>query len=239
MTTVEALKTLYTALGGESSDIENVSTTVGVLNMIGTLFEGKGNATVNSEAVANIAAVAENITGGGSESNSIVFTDNILVGVSAIQNAFNSSYKSYIKKAVVPDTTNVIYTIAFQGCSGLEEVAIPNNVTEIQGGAFQGCSSLPSITLSDSLTAINDGAFQGCSSLSSIVFPSSLTSIGQSAFGGCSSLTSITIPENVTSIGQNAFSGCSNLTEIIINKSEGSISGAPWGATNATIVWTG
>ena len=30
---------------------------------------------------------------------------------------------------------------------------------------------------------------------------------------------------------------CTSLTSITINKPEGSIKGAPWGATNATIQW--
>ena len=58
---VEALRTLYVALGGEASDVENASTIVEVLNAIAVLFEGDGDAALNAEAIANIAAVASSI----------------------------------------------------------------------------------------------------------------------------------------------------------------------------------
>lgn len=58
---VEALRTLYVALGGEASDVKNASTIVEVLNAIAVLFEGDGDATLNAEAIANIAAVAGGI----------------------------------------------------------------------------------------------------------------------------------------------------------------------------------
>jgi hypothetical protein len=41
------------------------------------------------------------------------------------------------------------------------------------------------------------------------------------------------------SIGSGAFNGCTNITSIVVHKAEGSIKGAPWGATNATVIWDG
>lgn len=62
MTNVEALKMLYTALGGEAADVENASTIVEVLNTIAAKYDGESDATLNAEAIANIAAVAGSIT---------------------------------------------------------------------------------------------------------------------------------------------------------------------------------
>lgn len=62
MTNVEALKTLYAALGGTPADVANASTIVEVLNAIAAKYEGDDDATLNPEAIANIAAVAENLT---------------------------------------------------------------------------------------------------------------------------------------------------------------------------------
>lgn len=62
---VQALKSLYIALGGESVDVEDLNTNVEVLNAISEKFEGEGGATSNPVAIKNIAAVAENIGGGG------------------------------------------------------------------------------------------------------------------------------------------------------------------------------
>lgn len=61
MTNVEALKVLYTALGGTASDVADASTIVEVLNAISAKYEGEDDATLNPEAIANIAAVAGSI----------------------------------------------------------------------------------------------------------------------------------------------------------------------------------
>ena len=53
-------------------------------------------------------------------------------------------------------------------------------------------------------------------------------------------LTEIFIPSTITSIDSDTFSGMFTFGgNIIIDKPEGSIEGAPWGATNATVTWTG
>ncbi len=49
----------------------------------------------------------------------------------------------------------------------------------------------------------------------------------------------ITIPSTVTSIATNVFDGCTELKTITVNKPVNSLTGAPWGATKATVVWTG
>ena len=67
----------------------------------------------------------------------------------------------------------------------------------------------------------------------SIVIPNGVTSIGPQAFYDCQGLTSITIPNSVTSIGTNAFDNCTSLETIHYS---GTATGAPWGATNATVV---
>lgn len=64
MTKVDALKALYTALGGED-DLSAVTKTVDVLNAISALNGGKSDATLIASAISNIsAAVAEEDNGG-------------------------------------------------------------------------------------------------------------------------------------------------------------------------------
>lgn len=59
MTNVDALKALYTALGGTADDVADKTTIVGVLNAIATLLgSAAAAATTNADAIANIAAVA-------------------------------------------------------------------------------------------------------------------------------------------------------------------------------------
>ena len=62
MTNVEALKSLYTGLGGSSDNVANASTIVDVLNEIAKLYSGDYDATQNAEAIANIAEVAGSIS---------------------------------------------------------------------------------------------------------------------------------------------------------------------------------
>jgi len=73
--------------------------------------------------------------------------------------------------------------------------------------------------------------------ISSVTIPNSITDIREYAFYSCSNLTNVIIPDSVNTIGTNAFGNCANLTNITIDQYENSISGAPWGATNATINW--
>jgi hypothetical protein len=61
MTNVEALKALYAAFGGTASDVANCTTIVEVLNKFAARYDGDADATLNADAIANIAAVAYKI----------------------------------------------------------------------------------------------------------------------------------------------------------------------------------
>jgi hypothetical protein len=60
MTNVDALKSLYTALGGSSSEISNkkTATILQCLNAIAAALGSDSVATTNADAIANIADVA-------------------------------------------------------------------------------------------------------------------------------------------------------------------------------------
>ena len=65
-----------------------------------------------------------------------------------------------------------------------------------------------------------------------------VTRIEDYSFFGKPSPQRIIIPDSVTSIGKNAFFyHYNNIEKIIIKKTEGSISGAPWDAYYATVIW--
>ena len=76
-------------------------------------------------------------------------------------------------------------------------------------------------------------------SAETINIPIGTTSIRNMTFVGLENLIQVNIPSSVQEIGERAFMSCIELETITINKGEDSISGAPWGATNAEIVWTG
>lgn len=91
---------------------------------------------------------------------------------------------------------------------------LPNGVVDIGNKAFCFC---PKITLNR--------------------IPSSVQRIGDEAFAGCSGLTNITFEAIVKNMYLTVFSNCPNLTIIRVPWSEGAVSGAPWGAANATIIY--
>ena len=95
-----------------------------------------------------------------------------------------------------------------------------------------------SYTIPSSVTTIGVSTFEGCLSLTNVVIPSSVTTIQGYAFNCCGNLPSITIPNSVTTIGDYAFAWCDALTSITINKTNGSLTGAPWGHNSAVVTWT-
>ena len=82
------------------------------------------------------------------------------------------------------------------------------------------------------------GNTQFVSGAKKVVIPEGFTKIYNSSTGA--NTTEVSIPSTVTEIEASAFAdSASVMTTITINKAEDSITGAPWGATNATVVWTG
>ena len=171
------------------------------------------------------------------------------IGKRAFYQCFN------ITDIKIPDTVTNIGDGAFASCLALTSVTIPNKITKIGDSTFKGCSSLTSIKIPNGVTSIEGYAFDSCKNLTSIVIPDSITNIGIFAFQNCKNLTSVTIPNSVTNIGMDAFYLCTSLTSVILSNNltsipsdtfdhctalttiyySGSASGAPWGATNATV----
>lgn len=76
-TNVEALKNLYVQLGGDPEDVQDCSTIVEVLNVLAGKYEGATDAAKNPDAIDNIAAVAENIGGGGGYTEKQIANDTV------------------------------------------------------------------------------------------------------------------------------------------------------------------
>lgn len=150
-------------------------------------------------------------------------------------------YQCYALTTVDVPLVTYIHDGEFRGCSNLTSINMPS-VTRIGyqqsgEGAFQGCTSLALTSLPSGLTGIYGRAFSDCTSLALTTIPSTVTTIASLAFYNCTGLTTITFGGTPTTISSNAFNGCTNLTTINVPWSEGAVSGAPWGATNATIVY--
>lgn len=132
---------------------------------------------------------------------------------------------------------SVIQDGAFSGLSNVTTVVFQTDVKEIGSYAFNG-SGINSIDLSG-VTRLGTYAFANCDSLRGVTIPSNVKNVPDYAFKSCLNLTTVNIAAGVETIGTDAFLGCHALTAINIAKPTGSIAGAPWGAPNATVVWTG
>ena len=119
----------------------------------------------------------------------------------------------------------------------LASLLLPSGITSIGEYAFYDCTSLALTSLPSGVTSIGVQAFSRCTSLALTGLPSGVTSIDAGAFDDCTGLTLITFEGTPTSIDSTAFEGCTNLTSIKVPWAQGAVSGAPWGAMNATITY--
>lgn len=145
----------------------------------------------------------------------------------------------FMEKFSAPQATT-LGNECFYYCSALTSIELPQ-ATTLGNYCFGSCLALTSIELSDNCDSIGTYAFYNCTSLKDINLGDTvITTLGTNTFYKCTALENIEIPSTVTTINSNAFNGCTQDNLIItIHKAEDSISGAPWGATNATIVWDG
>lgn len=168
-----------------------------------------------------------------------------------------------LKELIIPDGVTSIGQAICMSCSSLEKVVIPKSVTTITTGSphFGNCNALKTVeiacptiveglfaglpienlTIKDSVKEIKGGAFQSAK-ISRLVIPKSVETVMQAAFASCTNLKEIEIMSGDTLIESEqggAFAGCTNVERIIIHAPENSIEGAPWGATNAEVIWLG
>ena len=135
----------------------------------------------------------------------------------------------------IPSGVTKIKSYLFYSDTSLRTIDIPSSVTSIDTYAFAACPNLALTSLSSGITSIGNYAFYNCTNLALTSLPSGITKIDSNAFYNCTGLTTITFEGTPTSIASSAFGGCINLTTINVPWSQGAVSGAPWGATNATI----
>lgn len=145
-----------------------------------------------------------------------------------------------LREITLPSGVKQIPAYTFHSCQKLKKVIAPGwSAGKVYQETFYGCYALKSISIPNEITEIESKAFYFCIGLESITIPSGVSTINSNAFSYCDSLTSVTIGNGITSINSSTFNNSTNITTITINKPQGSVSGAPWGATNATVVWTG
>lgn len=103
--------------------------------------------------------------------------------------------------------------------------------------AFAYLSELTSVDMPDNVIAIGDNGFYRCPKLQLTSLPPGITSLGDFAFANCTGLETVKFTSTVSSIPNGVFSGCPKLSTIYVPWSQGQVANAPWGASNATIIY--
>jgi len=147
--------------------------------------------------------------------------------------------KVFVNKDQVVTTGTNTASSDFKGVIERTEAnpILPSDLTTIGRYAFYYYTNLVSPVLPSELTSIGEYAFQSCTNLALTSLPSGITSIGNEAFYYCTGLTEITFEGKPNSIASSAFNGCTNLTTIRVPWNEGEVANAPWGATNASLIY--
>ena len=154
---------------------------------------------------------------------------------------------SRLNTITLPNNLKSIRKGALSYINGISTIYIPESVTSIDTLAFF-FSNLEKIEVNENNKhySSKDGVLFN-KDLSTLIcypcsypeteytVPSGVSRIEEYSFYGVTNLQEIIIPSSVTTISNNVFYYYSG--KITINKPKGSISGAPWNAENATVIW--
>ena len=187
------------------------------------------------------------------------------VNLNNVTRIFDNAFYNCTSIEEIGDDENVISigNNAFQNCTSLRTFDL-SSIEQLNSGAFFYCRSLNNIDLTNldnvSYEPYLYDVFYNCSSLSNIVMPNvsyrivdrcfsdctslkqinlkNVAEIGYNCFANCTSLEKVSINNNLSYCESTAFNGCDQPMIIQINKERNTVSGAPWGASNATIFWS-
>lgn len=136
-----------------------------------------------------------------------------------------------LEEVIAPLVTS-IGSYAFSGDTKLKEAVFPR-VTSLDQGAFYGCGGVTKAEF-PRLQTIGNYAINSFVLLEQLDLPSVKT-IGYDFVNANSNVTVVNIGPNIKSINTSAFRKTSDDLVINLAVAEGVVSGAPWGATGATI----
>ena len=124
---------------------------------------------------------------------------------------------------------------AFYYCQALELTELPSGLIEIGVNAFEQCRKMTITEIPSGVTTIPMNCFSTCTAIPHMKLHSGIKSLNDSCFQSCSAMSTVTFEGKPSSIASTAFRYCANIKTINVPWGSGEVSGAPWGATNATI----
>lgn len=233
--------------------LESVIIPKGIVDIRSSIFYNCTNLTSIEIPNSVISIEDEAFKGCGAITSIVVDVDNSVYDSRECCNAIIETATNTLIQGsgntIIPNSVTTIRNYAFEGCTGLTDIAIPNSVTSIGDYAFGYCTGLTSVTIGNSVTSIGSCAFQYCTGLTNISVDSNnakydsrescnaiIETKTNTLVVGCKNTT---IPNSVVNIKTGAFYGCSSLTSIEIPNSVTTIEGAAFqsctGLTNVVI----
>ena len=161
----------------------------------------------------------------------------------------NSAFNGCIKLLGfdLPPKVATIGSYAFSSCSRFARITMPDTLSSIENYFLSG-TTVKNVRLPMAMATWIANLFGGCSTVEAIEAPGVATVASSALTSGSGStqntaLKTLTLgsPGNpVMSIASNAFSPAKNATDLTItvytiNGEASDVSGAPWGATNASV----
>lgn len=118
---------------------------------------------------------------------------------------------------VIPEIYNgrpitIIGSRAFN--NRVKKVVLPDSIEVIESMAFWYCNKLESVTFSQNLKIIKKSAFYSCVNLTEISLPKSVEMIGFECFSYCKNLKKFKAENPLIKISSSIFIGCDNLVEV-------------------------
>ena len=225
---------------GNLNGTADVATSANALNMIGANDIRFNKGTVFSDGTPHELTVNGSWVSGSDASNTIS-TYKFLNGAGSLSNIKAKAVYAadlYGTASNAKTTKNFLGNYVFYNRSDITDLSGLSQIITILG--VRSLSGTAITTLSNAqITDMLGGAIANCKSLKIVSLPAAQT-IGDAVFDVDIALTTVTIGSDITSIASNAFSNCTQTDLTInINRISGAITGAPWGATNATVNWTG
>lgn len=224
--TLTALADAIREKAGTSDPMTLSEMTAAVQNMSGT-------------AAANtIRYVATDAEGFPTEIDASALTRLARCQFNAAMDAYYSDYPLYAKvtKLTLSHEITAFPASCFYRCAALKELTWPRALTTIGRYCFSYCNNL-TVSLPEGLLDIEPYAFSAMNNtgFTQLTLPASLDSLRANAFRSNTALATVTFLGTPTTVASSVFNDCTALTDIYVPWADGAVSGAPWGATNATV----
>lgn len=147
--------------------------------------------------------------------------NNLTLVADELGNRCFAGCKKLTGKITINNSTCIIGTNVFEGCTGLTSAQFSGN-TSLGNSMFYQCSNLQSVTGLSNVTSLNNHVFDQCTNLTSIdIDQSKIVNIGEGAFCRCNSLSisTLNVPNledhNNGSWLNQSFLQCQGLVHVI------------------------